>query len=153
MVKIQFEEITYIQWAIYIKPSHQNSECSKPICWIFSLPFTKCVECSFSASINLYFVFFYLQKSLLAWLKTFFWIMTEVLNMRGHQWLYLIINTCNWMDSFIASLHFIKNYPYIYWFHVKSWLLLWLQMSPHAIKCKKYLPSLESDLHYWVKSW
>lgn len=39
--------------------------------------------------------------------------MIEFLNMKEYQWLYPITNICNWMDSFIASLHFIKNNPYL----------------------------------------
>ena len=40
--------------------------------------------------------------------------MIEFLNMKEYQWLYPITNICNWMDSFIASLHFIKNNPYLW---------------------------------------
>lgn len=33
--------------------------------------------------------------------------------MKEYQWLYLTTNIWNSMDSFIASLHFIKNNPFI----------------------------------------
>lgn len=39
--------------------------------------------------------------------------MTEFLNMREYQWLHLITNVCNLVDTFVASLHFIKNDPYL----------------------------------------
>lgn len=33
--------------------------------------------------------------------------------MKEYQWLYFITNICKRMDNFIASLHFIKNNPYL----------------------------------------
>lgn len=64
----------------------------------------------------------------------------EFLNMEEYQWQYLITNVWNWMDSFIASLHFAEHNPCAgsMWSHDYCFVWEWV---PTAIKYKKYLPS------------